>query len=594
MITRIELENWKAYEALDLAFSSGTTFIVAANGVGKSSIIQALRWGLFGSMVGPLDPSSCIRAPSDRARVVVHGELSNNSFSISRTVDTVGALSAELLINGEAPSDIDTSLRNVFSADPGFLARTLVVGEREVAHLAEDDVSVYDHLCETFGVSTLFELAVVADEVASQAASEVAGRRQVQKASRTERRELEERLVALDAEVVALDTRLKEHTTALSKALEARTARSAWADYLHRRAEFVATMERLTNEAVVLGFDGGVPDHPEALIQFAEAVELRANEALIDARTREGVARSAIEVAQLATAQLTSGGGNCPLCLRPLAEHEAEDARRMHGEETQRRLADLEQARQNIEASERLQRQVRELSLALRGLVVPSAPNVVQPSDEEVLQADDLAQGQEQLVRQRDLLIAERARIEQQSERYAEAETASEEIQRGYRTEAVSDLLASALRLAARRITERSVIPITREIELRWKRMWDDRGRLVFDAHNGLSLQRNGSAIQFDGMSGGEKVVALLLLRLLTVALTTEAGFFWLDEPLEHLDPRNRRMVASTLVQATRAPPIRQIVVTTYEQSIARRLAESSENCTLISVRSDEPSRTGR
>ena len=46
MITRIALENWRAYRNLDLDIDPGTTFLVAPNGVGKSSLLEAVRWAL--------------------------------------------------------------------------------------------------------------------------------------------------------------------------------------------------------------------------------------------------------------------------------------------------------------------------------------------------------------------------------------------------------------------------------------------------------------------------------------------------------------------------------------------------------------------
>ena len=46
-----------------------------------------------------------------------------------------------------------------------------------------------------------------------------------------------------------------------------------------------------------------------------------------------------------------------------------------------------------------------------------------------------------------------------------------------------------------------------------------------------------------------------------------------MDEPLEHLDPTNRRAVAATLVSAVELGELEQILVTTYEEPLARRLA---------------------
>ena len=46
MITYVSLENWKSYRNFELKLDRGTTFLVAANGVGKTSFIDAVQWAL--------------------------------------------------------------------------------------------------------------------------------------------------------------------------------------------------------------------------------------------------------------------------------------------------------------------------------------------------------------------------------------------------------------------------------------------------------------------------------------------------------------------------------------------------------------------
>lgn len=45
MIQRLELQNWRAYDRLDLELGPGATFVVASNGIGKTSLIMAAAWG---------------------------------------------------------------------------------------------------------------------------------------------------------------------------------------------------------------------------------------------------------------------------------------------------------------------------------------------------------------------------------------------------------------------------------------------------------------------------------------------------------------------------------------------------------------------
>ena len=91
--------------------------------------------------------------------------------------------------------------------------------------------------------------------------------------------------------------------------------------------------------------------------------------------------------------------------------------------------------------------------------------------------------------------------------------------------------------------------------------------------------------LQYEQFSDGEKMVTQLLLRVLVLRATTRLGFFWVDEPLEHLDPDARRALAVLLAQAPEEPSFRQVLVTTYEEPLIRRLRGSIPDTHLIYVR---------
>ena len=55
MIHSLRLRNWRTYENLDLSIGPGTTFVVAPNGVGKTSLVYGLAWAVFGGDSG-IDP----------------------------------------------------------------------------------------------------------------------------------------------------------------------------------------------------------------------------------------------------------------------------------------------------------------------------------------------------------------------------------------------------------------------------------------------------------------------------------------------------------------------------------------------------------
>ena len=74
MISRLHLRNWRSYEDLELSLEPGTTFVVAPNGVGKTSLVCGVAWAVFGQQSG-INPKASIRAGADSAEVHAQLEL---------------------------------------------------------------------------------------------------------------------------------------------------------------------------------------------------------------------------------------------------------------------------------------------------------------------------------------------------------------------------------------------------------------------------------------------------------------------------------------------------------------------------------------
>lgn len=111
--------------------------------------------------------------------------------------------------------------------------------------------------------------------------------------------------------------------------------------------------------------------------------------------------------------------------------------------------------------------------------------------------------------------------------------------------------------------------------------------KLTTTADGGISRTVNGHPLPYDSFSTGKGMGAAILMRLLIAQMATTADFCWFDEPLEHLDPDVRRRVANLLARVTATGgPLRQVVVTTYEEPLARQLeARDPFNVKLIDVR---------
>jgi len=170
---------------------------------------------------------------------------------------------------------------------------------------------------------------------------------------------------------------------------------------------------------------------------------------------------------------------------------------------------------------------------------------------------------------------------------------ASELLEAEFRALVLVRTASDAVRSTINTLLEQRIDPLVREVAGRWKQLFGDRGPLLVSTQGVLSREVNGEPLLFDSFSTGEKMGAQLLLRLMVLNAATRASFCWVDEPLEHLDPDTRRQVASMLAVAPSSNGVAQILVTTYEEPLARGLAKRmTDEVHLVYVRAADGGRT--
>ena len=159
VIRRLTLQNWRAYEHLELDFQPGATFVVAPNGVGKSSIVEGARFALFGSVPPARDGAARVsRTEATSASVEV--ELpSGRLLTVTRPypVEAPGVGGAGRAARRRGPaarSALDALLVEEYGAEPSFLARLAMLHSSTVFAEARG-LDLRDHLCRVFGVDGL-------------------------------------------------------------------------------------------------------------------------------------------------------------------------------------------------------------------------------------------------------------------------------------------------------------------------------------------------------------------------------------------------------------------------------------------------------
>jgi DNA repair exonuclease SbcCD ATPase subunit len=89
------------------------------------------------------------------------------------------------------------------------------------------------------------------------------------------------------------------------------------------------------------------------------------------------------------------------------------------------------------------------------------------------------------------------------------------------------------------------------------------------------SPQQEFRPYPFRLLSAGEKTALLVVTRTMLSALFAKSvGFLLLDEPLEHLDQRNRHSLLQFLADTCKTKIVTQLIVTTTESSLLRKFVD--------------------
>ncbi len=95
MLQSVELVNFLSHSNTNLSFDRGVTVFVGQNGAGKSSIIDAITFALFGEHIRK-STKGLLRRGSNQAYVKVRFTIRNRELEAVRKIDAKGTSSAQL------------------------------------------------------------------------------------------------------------------------------------------------------------------------------------------------------------------------------------------------------------------------------------------------------------------------------------------------------------------------------------------------------------------------------------------------------------------------------------------------------------------
>ncbi len=588
MIRRLKLTNWRNYEDVSIDLQAGTTFVVASNGVGKTSLVEAARWALFGAPSASSASPVCVGA--DQATATVELVLPDGQIlTVERTVTAKAARQAPLpsIHLDSKRIDLDafhSALREAYGTEPAFLARlTMPAVSRDQD--TPTALGLESHLGRYFGVDGLQRASEI---LAGELKSIEKQIRQIKVANASTAQQLAELERAVTTAAAAVEDATRDHTAAqtshevLRAHLQAQQVREAWTarhdQWLSQTNDLLEEIARELEESVErVSVEDRLTERVDDLNRLIENV-----------RIQIAIRESRAETIRSNQASLDDSHDDCPVCRRPLDDTTIAVAHQSNEAELEALAAEVAALRSEETSATMRRSQMQALAQRWRSIPDPGPePEVSADPTPHSTDIDEAAghvsEALERLVNAR----AAQANAERRLQEAREADDAMRQLTSLFRDEANIRVALETTRATLAEILEQTVRPLATEVDQRWKDLFPNRGKLSTRADGSITRNVNGHPLPYDAFSTGESMVTTIVLKLLVAQMATSTNFCWFDEPLEHLDPDVRRQVANILSRASDGNgQLRQIVVTTYEEPLARHLkARNPEHVHLIDVR---------
>ena len=146
IIDRLILKNFKRFKNVDIRFSDGITGILGNNGTGKSSLVQAIFFALYGVQATGISPDYIVSSfadPKDRCEIRLEFSVGGEKYTVIRTFKKGKTVQhdAEFYHNGrqraKGVGPVETEVRRTLGMGPVDFKNTIYSGQKDLLNLLE-------------------------------------------------------------------------------------------------------------------------------------------------------------------------------------------------------------------------------------------------------------------------------------------------------------------------------------------------------------------------------------------------------------------------------------------------------------------------
>lgn len=600
MITSIHLQNWGRYRSQRFDFDGGINLVVGANFSGKTSLVNAIFYAFTGKMLSPKTPlTGYVSLGAKSAQIQLDARVDGQDYRIVR--NSTNRIAQVLRVGASGKTQLVARVAAPIETLMGFDTRELLIAAflREgdayefLTHPPSDRKKLLESLFNVDRLSTALERLKEARRIAN-AESKETGVHVKSLAQRTAKiadvsddviQQKESELNALKSEAEQLKAQVvgsgisSEKLKALGEKLTIDRTRLARME--RERAKVLGDFANLADfEAHVAQLDASPIDPTEIERQLAESQHLRGQ--------LHGKASSLKEEIEFFQAHHE----RCPTCKQAISSELRQNilqrrSEELHGTETQfeelqRRIETLQQEKAQAtaaikqhdalklqaESAKRLEAQITERQKAI-DVDAEYYRRVSGDVDAEALQRLD------ELTNQISKYESELANLRQQHTlKQAYLEEYQYTHQRAMELTHRSKLLNLGVRAAEGAITRvvDSTLALVEQRAQRVLRRFDMFADSTFDARAGVlmpQIRKALGSLDFSMLSGSEKLLSFLALKLGLASTVVQTDFLIYDDPTAHLDAERIQAMGQFL---TSLDGWKQLIITTSSEELVNHL----------------------